>query len=414
MTDLRGSTTPVTGDIVARRYRLLERIGEGGMARVFRAHDTYLDRPVAIKIMRGPVHDALTADRVRAETTSLASLNHHSLVTLFDAHIDDEGISYLVMEYVSGITLRDLISEGPVAPVVLAGIATDLAEALYVAHEAGIVHRDLKPSNVLLWRSPVPSRDWRAKLADFGIAHLLDAEEAVAGPVMGTAAYIAPEQARGAPPAPPADIYAFGLLLIEALTGVRPYGDVEGVGAVVARMTSAPDIPRTLDAGWRRLLRRMTSLRPEERPSALEVAVIAAGYAQAAQPAPILDESTAPVDVAELDAAPVPARPVTDQIPVTLVGAAAAAAAAPAAASVQTGTNPAAKHHGDRQIGRLVWVTIAGIAALLIAVVTVLWAASLPEPGVWDGDDAPVTVGGGEGPPHSVSVTAEVPVDDGR
>lgn len=407
MTDLRGSTTPVTGDIVARRYRLLERIGEGGMARVFRAHDTYLDRPVAIKIMRGPVHDALTADRVRAETTSLASLNHHSLVTLFDAHIDDEGISCLVMEYVSGITLRDLIAEGPVAPIVLAGIATDLAEALYVAHEAGIVHRDLKPSNVLLWRSPVPSRDWRAKLADFGIAHLLDAGEAAAGPIMGTAAYIAPEQARGAPPAPPADIYAFGLLLIEALTGVRPYGDVEGVGAVVARMSAAPDIPRTLDGGWRRLLRRMTSLRPEERPSALEVAVIASGYAQASQPAPLLDESTAPVDVAELDAAPVPARPITDQIPVTLVGAAAAAASGPAPTSPDTGT---AVTHGPRRgrhLGRLVSLLIAGLAALLIAIVTVVWAASLPEPGSWGLEDNRTPQTGG------VSVPVDAPVVDG-
>lgn len=408
MTDLRGSTTPVTGDIVARRYRLLERIGEGGMARVFRAHDTYLDRPVAIKIMRGPVHDALTADRVRAETTALASLNHHSLVTLFDAHIDDEGISYLVMEYVSGITLRDLIADGPVAPIALAGIATDLAEALYVAHEAGIVHRDLKPSNVLLWRSPVPSRDWRAKLADFGIAHLLDAGETAAGPIMGTAAYIAPEQARGAPPAPPADIYAFGLLLIEALTGVRPYSDVEGVGAVVARMTAAPDIPRALDAGWRRLLRRMTSLRPEERPSALEVAVIASGYAQAAQPAPLLDESTAPVDVAELDAAPVPARPITDQIPVSLVGAAAAAAAAGTPpASPDTGNTLTDGPRRGRHLGRLVSLLIAGLAALLIAIVTVVWAASLPEPGSWGLEDSRISMTGG------VSVPVDAPVVDG-
>lgn len=407
MTDLRGSTTPVTGDIVARRYRLLERIGEGGMARVFRAHDTYLDRPVAIKIMRGPVHDALTADRVRAETTSLASLNHHSLVTLFDAHIDDEGISYLVMEYVAGITLRDLITEGPVAPIVLAGIATDLAEALYVAHEAGIVHRDLKPSNVLLWRSPVPSRDWRAKLADFGIAHLLDAGDSAAGPIMGTAAYIAPEQARGAPPAPPADIYAFGLLLIEALTGVRPYGDVEGVGAVVARMSAAPDIPRTLDAGWRRLLRRMTSLRPEERPSALEVAVIASGYAQAAQPAPLLDESTAPVDVAELDAAPVPARPITDQMPVSLVGAAAAAAAGTPPASPDTGNTLTDGPRRGRHLGRLVSLLIAGLAALLIAIVTVVWAASLPEPGSWGLEDSRIPM------TEDVSVPVDAPVVDG-
>lgn len=172
-------------------------------------------------------------------------------------------------------------------------------------------------------------------------------------------------------------------------------------------MSAAPDIPRTLDAGWRRLLRRMTSLRPEERPSALEVAVIASGYAQASQPAPLLDESTAPVDVAELDAAPVPARPITDQIPVTLVGAAAAAASGPAPTSPDTGNTPTDGPRRGRHLGRLVSLLIAGLAALLIAIVTVVWAASLPEPGSWGLEDSRISMTGG------VSVPVDAPVVDG-
>ena len=134
---------------------------------------------------------------------------------------------------------------GPVDPQIVASLAIDIAEGLHVAHEHGVVHRDIKPSNVLLWESPLPGREWRAKLADFGIAYLLDsARVTTPGVIVGTMAYIAPEQARGAAPAPAADIYAFGLLLIEALTGARPFGDAEGIGTVVARLSSAPDDPR--------------------------------------------------------------------------------------------------------------------------------------------------------------------------
>jgi serine/threonine protein kinase len=276
MAELREAVELSTGELLDGRYRLDERVGEGATARVFRAEDTILGRTVAVKILRAPVDGLSQIERALSETSLLASLNHHALVTLFDAHVSELDGSYLVMEYVEGITLRERIAAGPVTPEELASLTVDMAEALHIAHSAGIVHRDIKPSNVLLWRSPIPGREWRAKIADFGIAHLLDSNRVTTpGTIVGTAAYVAPEQARGAEPAPSADIYSLGLLLIEALTGTRPFGDAEGIGTVVARLSKAPTIPGWLDEGWQQLLRGMTSMAPTDRPTALEVIVAA-------------------------------------------------------------------------------------------------------------------------------------------
>lgn len=294
MSDLREAGDLSTGEILDHRYVLRERIGEGGMARVYRADDQALGRTVAIKVLRGV--DAIgSVDRARTETTLLAALNHHGLVTLFDAHISDRGASYLVMEYVDGITLRERIGQGPIPPAETASIAVDLAEALHVAHSSDIVHRDIKPANVLLWKSPLPGREWRAKLADFGIAHLLDsARVTTPGMIIGTVAYVAPEQARGEEPAPPADIYALGLLLMEALTGERPFADAQGIGSVMARLAAPPEVPGSVEPAWRGLLRGMTAMRPEDRPTALEVAITAERLALGSAPLPaaLADEPT--------------------------------------------------------------------------------------------------------------------------
>jgi tRNA A-37 threonylcarbamoyl transferase component Bud32 len=314
VTDLRESGEVSTGEVLDDRYVLQERIGEGGMARVYRAEDTHLQRSVAVKVFREPTDGIDSVERALSETTLLASLSHHSLVTVFDARVGSDETSYLVMEHVDGITLRDLILRGPVDPRIVASVAIDIAEGLHVAHEHGVVHRDIKPSNVLLWSSPRPGWEWRAKLADFGIAYLMDsARVTTPGVIVGTMAYVAPEQARGVPPAPPADIYAFGLLLIEALTCERPFGDAEGIGTVVARLSSAPKIPETLHPSWQGLLRGMTAIRPEDRPTALEVVTAASRLAAmentiAREKA---DPATAPITpvaapAADATAAPVP------------------------------------------------------------------------------------------------------------
>ena len=274
MNGLKSSTGMDVGTILDGRYRLDAVIGEGGMARVFRAEDAALARTVAIKVMRAPTDGSPM--RVQSETTLLASLSHHSLVTLYDAHISDHERSYLVMEYVEGPTLAAKLAEGPLPPVEVAALTVDLAEALHVVHEKGVVHRDIKPSNVLLWNSPLPDRAFRAKLADFGIARLLDSTRVtLPGTVMGTAAYLAPEQVRGEQPSSAADIYSLGLMLLEALTGKRAFGSAISHEALVARLTVAPTIPDDVPDTWRTLLTAMTASNPPRRPTALQVALAA-------------------------------------------------------------------------------------------------------------------------------------------
>ncbi|MCS5717596.1 serine/threonine protein kinase [Herbiconiux sp. CPCC 205763] len=263
------------------RYLLDARIGAGGMAVVYRARDEILGRTVAVKLFRDSAADPADAGRKTSETTLLAALNHHSLVTLFDARVDSDDATYLVMEYVDGPTLRERIAEGPIAPRDVAAMTHDLAEALHVVHQAGIVHRDIKPSNVLLRPSDVPGvpgREFRAKLADFGIAYLVDSTRLTTpGTLIGTAAYLSPEQVRGAEPAPASDIYAFGLVLIEALTGERAFPQTGTHEAALARLTRDPVIPGTIGYPWRSLLTAMTSRDPDQRPTALDVVLAAPG-----------------------------------------------------------------------------------------------------------------------------------------
>ncbi|MEU1970734.1 serine/threonine-protein kinase [Microbacterium sp. NPDC019599] len=265
-----------TGSILDSRYRLDEKIGEGGMAQVYRAEDLSLQRTVAIKLMRGPTEGSRERDRVISETTLLASLSHPSLVTLFDAHISTTEPSYLVMEYIEGKTLRDRLDSGPLGSDEVAALAVDLAEALHVVHEKGVVHRDIKPSNVLLWPSPLPDREFRAKLTDFGIAYLLDATRVTApGTVIGTAAYLAPEQLRGEPPSTAADVYGLGLVLLESLTGQRAFAHAVGHEAIVARLAVSPTVPDDLPGTWHALLTAMTASNPARRPTALQIALAA-------------------------------------------------------------------------------------------------------------------------------------------
>ncbi|MBD3942846.1 protein kinase [Microbacterium sp. NEAU-LLC] len=406
MTNLLESAELSTGELLDDRYLLRERIGEGGMARVYRADDTHLRRSVAVKVFREPTDGIDSVERALSETTLLASLSHHSLVTVFDARIGRDAVSYLVMEHVDGITLRDLIARGPVDPRSVASIAIDIAEGLHVAHDHGVIHRDIKPSNVLLSASPRPGWEWRAKLGDFGIAYLMDsARVTTPGTIVGTMAYVAPEQARGDVPAPAADIYAFGLLLIEALTGARPFGDVEGIATVMARLSAAPEIPASLHPSWQGLLRGMTAIRPDDRPTALEVVQAAARLAamenalarENADPstAPIARPVTAPTQIFP---APASASPADGPEPgsgdalmpavIPAVGPGASPASGPESApepeSTASGPSPVADR-GRRPTRRtlLLGVVIAAFLAVVLAAGT-LWLANswgaIPEP----------------------------------
>lgn len=268
-----------TAPLLEGRYQLSECVGAGGMATVYRAHDTALGRTVAVKMMRTGL-EAAGARSARSESIALASLSHPGLVTLFDARFSPGRPEYLVMEYVDGPTLSDRMRRGPLPAADVAELGAELAEALHAVHSAGVVHRDVKPSNVLLAPSGTPGRVYRAKLADFGIAYLLgEARLTSPGVVIGTLSYLAPEQLRGAEPSPAADIYSLGLVLLEALTGERAFPASAPNEALAARHALTVELPDALPSGWAALLRRMTADDPAARPSAIEVALEARAIA---------------------------------------------------------------------------------------------------------------------------------------
>ncbi|QJA00836.1 serine/threonine protein kinase [Leifsonia sp. PS1209] len=262
--------------MLLERYELREALGRGGMATVYRALDRQLGRFVAVKLFASGT--AVDDARRRAEATMLARLSHPNLVTLHDAHlagVDDDTPSFLVMELIEGTDLRTRLDDGPLTGVEAAELAAEIAEGLVVVHDAGMVHRDLKPANILLPASTVPGGRLHAKLADFGIAHLLGAERLTTdGTVIGTAAYLSPEQVAGAEPDASTDVYALGLVLLEALTGRRSYPG-SPVESVSARAAYDPRIPSTLPDDWRGMLAAMTARSPALRPTAMEIAVMA-------------------------------------------------------------------------------------------------------------------------------------------
>ncbi|WP_245741522.1 serine/threonine-protein kinase [Herbiconiux ginsengi] len=362
-------SSPSTGELLDGRYLLDSRIGVGGMGVVYRARDETLGRTVAVKVFRDA---AAEPERTSSETRLLASLNHPSLVTLFDAHLAEGGSNYLVMEYVEGPTLRERIAEGPLASGDVAAMARDLAEALHVVHEAGIVHRDIKPSNVLLRRPHVPGAEYRAKLADFGIAYLVDSTRVTTpGTLVGTAAYLSPEQVRGAEPAPASDIYALGLVLIEALTGERAFPQSGTHEAALARLSRDPVIPGSVGYEWTSLLDAMTAREAAQRPTALEV-VLAAGRLGAkghtsADPTDVLPTATEslprtdPTEVLPTAATrvlPEPGGPVIE--PVTDSG------------PLATGPSPTRR--------RLMIVSAVALVVIVVIVGLLIWALSTSSP----------------------------------
>jgi serine/threonine protein kinase len=274
----------VIGSVVNGRYRVTGLIGRGGMASVYRAQDLELPREVALKLMPSGSASLEEMLRQRNEIATLASLNHPALVTLFDAGTEKfrtEKISteklpaaertFLVMELVDGPNLRQLLAQS-LPHDQIAHIAADIAEALHYMHDKGIVHRDIKPANILLARSVLPDRKFRAKLADLGIAKLIDSEHLTsAGIIVGSANYLSPEQARGGDVGPASDVYSLGLVLLEALTGHKAFPGT-GMETVSARLAAQPAVPTSLGGGWVKLLTAMTALDPDLRPLPLEVA----------------------------------------------------------------------------------------------------------------------------------------------
>ncbi len=273
---MNASPSKATAEVLGGRYRLGEVIGRGGMASVYSARDENLGRDVALKLFAPQSADADELKRQQAEIELLATLNHPSLVTLFDAGTDtripDEPRPFLTMELVEGQDLRSRIRHSPVPLDELAVIGAGLADALAYVHSLGIIHRDIKPANVLLVQVRA-GEPLRPKLTDFGIARIVDGTRLTAtGTMVGTAAYLSPEQARGAYMGPASDIYSLGLVLLECLTGAVEYPG-SAVESAVARLHRAPVVPDGVPAEWAQLIRAMTALDPLDRPAAVELEV---------------------------------------------------------------------------------------------------------------------------------------------
>ncbi len=283
-------------------FRLLEKIGEGGMGEVWRAIDTTLDREVALKLLPAAfVADPERLARFEREAKVLASLNHPNIAAIHGLH-DDHGLRFLSMELVPGEDLSKRLERSALGVTDTVEIATKIAEALEYAHERGIVHRDLKPANIKL----TPDRE--VKVLDFGLAKALTSESSMGGStttptvlptvtsagtamglILGTAAYMSPEQARGKPVDRRADIWSFGVVLFEMLSGRRAFDGETITDVLAAVVTRDPDwsaLPAATPAALRRLLARCLDKNPKTRLRDVGEARVALSGPMDEEPAP--------------------------------------------------------------------------------------------------------------------------------
>jgi len=247
-------------------YELLEELGRGGMGVVYRARQISLQREVAVKmILRGQLASRADLDRFRSEAEAAARLDHPGIVPVYEVG-DVDGRPYFSMKYIDGDTLAQRLALGPLPPREAARILVDVARAIHFAHERGVLHRDLKPSNILLDRSSRPH------VTDFGLAKQISDAGSLTrtGAVLGTPAYMAPEQAAGArgQVGPPSDVYSLGVILYHMLTGRPPFQAASPVDTVLMVLEQDPVPPRMLNPKADRDL-EMIALRCLQKPTDL-------------------------------------------------------------------------------------------------------------------------------------------------
>ncbi len=268
-------------DTLLNAYRILGLLGKGGMGEVYRARDTKLKREVAIKVLLPSLaDDEERLARLEREAQLLASLNHPNIASIYGLE-EDDGRLFLVLELVEGPTLAERIQEGPIPLEEALRIARQMAEALAEAHEKGIIHRDLMPANVKL------TPEGQVKVLDFGLAKAFSGDTTEAGAsselsqsptlsrqatagglILGTAAYMSPEQAKGKAVDRRTDVWAFGVVLYEMLTGKRLFDGEDVSDTLAAVLRSEPDwsaLPAATPSAIRRLLRRALTKDRRER-----------------------------------------------------------------------------------------------------------------------------------------------------
>ena len=253
------------GSVLGGRYRLVELLGQGGMATIFRAHDTQLGRDVAVKLLRPEYgRDPDFIARFRMEAQAVASLNSPNIVAVHDFGMDPAG-PFIVMDFVDGEDLATFLRRtGPLPPAQSARIAAEVGRALAAAHARGIIHRDIKPGNILL------AHDGRVQVTDFGIARAIaEAQMTLAGTTLGSVQYMSPEQARGETATERSDIYSLGVVLFEMLAGHRPFEGDSAASIAMARLIPPVPMPSAYRAGIPPVLeaicRKAMAIDPSER-----------------------------------------------------------------------------------------------------------------------------------------------------
>jgi serine/threonine-protein kinase len=263
---------PVPGlpPVVDGKYRVDAQIGRGGMGAVFKARDVRLDRDVAVKVVRAELLGAPDARvRFRREAQVVARLQHPGVVAVFDYGTFADGAAYIVMEYIRGEDLRQRLRRTPVLPVEdVATLIGGIAAGVQAAHDAGVLHRDLKPENILL-----PENGAGPKVLDFGVAKLAPAEGdrggtvTVGGTVVGTPAYMAPEQLRGQTVDGRADVFSLGVMAFEMLTGRLPFGTGSFVDVGIAHAHGRVSHADLLPAGLAAVVLQGLAPEPGARPA---------------------------------------------------------------------------------------------------------------------------------------------------
>jgi len=261
---------PVEGTLLGNRYKLTSRIAVGGMGEVWKGVDSVLGREVAAKILKDEyLSESTFLPRFRAEAQNMGRVSDPGIAGVYD-YGDEQGSPYLVMEYVPGEALSAIIERSaPLSETDTLSIVSQAAQALGAAHKVGVIHRDIKPGNILM------TPDFRVKITDFGIARVTDqAPLTKTGQVMGTAQYLAPEQATGKGSGPGSDLYALGIIAYEALAGQRPFTGDSQVAIAIAQVNQQhPPLPDTVSEPLRRFVDCLLEKKPDRRPAdAMKVA----------------------------------------------------------------------------------------------------------------------------------------------
>lgn len=372
-----------SGQLIAERYRLAERIAVGGMGEVWQASDTRLDRTVAVKILKPELSgDAEFLHRFRTEARTTASLNHHGIAAVHDygeTQADGHSIAFLVMELVTGEPLAGILArQRRLSAEWTLDILEQAGRALQAAHERGLVHRDVKPGNILV------SPDGSVKLTDFGIAKAAHAAPVTrSGMVMGTAHYIAPEQALGQDAQPASDVYSLAICGYECLTGVRPFLSENAVSVAMMHIRDqVPPLPPDVPPGARAVIEATLVKDPRQRYAdggefANAVAAVRSGH-----PLPV---PSGMIGAGYLT------HPVNPPVPATLPvstggGAAVGPSSRPSMHSVvPPGTNPAPLTPVPNRAGRspAMWLLL-GLALAILVVLAVVLLIVLPQQGGGD------------------------------